>query len=156
MVRVSSNTNHINAYRSINVNIYPTTKTCSKCHQDKSLEDFTRQKRGRYGRMAQCKHCVTEYQREYNKTDAGKKSASNRKIRYRFGVSDEEWTKMFNEQNGCCKICGRHHTEFDRQLSVDHCHKTGKIRGLLCGSCNRAIGLLGDSKELLIKAANYL
>lgn len=61
-----------------------------------------------------------------------------------------------------CAVCQRPESVIDprkgetKELAVDHCHETGRIRGLLCNNCNRAIGLLGDSVELLLKAVEYL
>ena len=63
---------------------------------------------------------------------------------------------MFDEQGGRCKICGVHQSEIKRSLCVDHDHETGKVRGLLCGKCNTAIGLFGDNRELVKLAFEYL
>ena len=67
---------------------------------------------------------------------------------------------MFKEQNECCAICGKHKSELNMKrknnLCVDHCHETGRIRGLLCDKCNRGIGLLGDSLKNLKSAISYL
>ena len=63
---------------------------------------------------------------------------------------------MFLEQDGCCKLCNKHQSLFKRRLAVDHCHSTGRIRGLLCGNCNKGLGNFQDSKILLHKAIEYL
>lgn len=55
-----------------------------------------------------------------------------------------------------CQICDRHEDEFSRRLSVDHCHKTGKLRGLLCHQCNFALGSLQDDPNIAASAAAYL
>jgi hypothetical protein len=60
----------------------------------------------------------------------------------RYGLSIEEYTKLFEGQNGCCKICGRHETKMKRPLCIDHCHKTGEVRALLCNKCNQIVGLV--------------
>jgi Recombination endonuclease VII len=62
--------------------------------------------------------------------------------------------RLLKEQNGLCAICGN--KESERRLALDHCHDTGKIRGLLCGTCNTGIGMLKDSVELLEAATKYL
>lgn len=72
------------------------------------------------------------------------------------GCTHEQYTKLKLEQSGCCKICNRHESEFKIQLAADHCHKTGKVRGLLCTSCNRALGLFRDNTDVLISAIKYL
>jgi hypothetical protein len=57
-------------------------------------------------------------------------------------------------QAGRCKICDRQPQS--KGLHIDHCHSTGKVRGLLCGTCNQGIGLLKEDPELIRKAANYV
>jgi len=66
---------------------------------------------------------------------------------------------MLHSQNGLCAICGKppsRRNVKEMLLHVDHNHKTGKIRGLLCNSCNRGIGLLGDNPDTLFAAEGYL
>lgn len=70
-----------------------------------------------------------------------------------YGISKEEYANLLSLQNGRCAIC---HKFSDLQLHVDHCHTTGKIRGLLCVCCNRAIGFFKDSTESLQNAIDYL
>lgn len=60
---------------------------------------------------------------------------------------------MLLAQDGRCLIC---RGEFGQTLPVDHCHRTGKVRGLLCHHCNRGIGLFGDDPERLRRAADYV
>jgi hypothetical protein len=73
-------------------------------------------------------------------------------IKYRYGISVEDYEIMVQAQNGNCGIC----LKKTKRLYVDHNHKTKKIRGLLCNTCNSAIGLLQDSPEILMNAAKYL
>lgn len=74
----------------------------------------------------------------------------------KYGLTLEDYDKLFKEQNGCCAICETHQSELKHSLSVDHNHETNKIRGLLCNNCNRSIGLLKDDIEVLEKAIVYL
>lgn len=74
----------------------------------------------------------------------------------RFGMSLGEYNQLLKEQNECCKICGQKETVDNKTLSVDHCHKTGKVRGLLCHSCNVGLGAFKDNPESLKKAIDYL
>lgn len=77
-----------------------------------------------------------------------------RQRRNRYGLSNEEFLALVEQQHGSCAIC---HTSFnERKMHVDHCHTTGAVRGLLCSQCNRAIGLLGDNAEGLERALLYL
>jgi hypothetical protein len=74
-------------------------------------------------------------------------------IKRNFGITVEDYDKMFIAQSGRCAIC---HCESTKALAVDHCHTTGKVRGLLCTSCNTGLGLFKDNLELLEKAKLYL
>lgn len=79
-----------------------------------------------------------------------------------FGISLEDYNTLMEAQNGACAICSKlngsdkHNGERTKQLSVDHDHSTGAVRGLLCNDCNRAIGQLKEDPELLRRAADYL
>lgn len=68
----------------------------------------------------------------------------------------ELYEKMLKEQDYTCLICKTPTSSLTRMLDVDHCHKTGKVRGLLCINCNRGLGLFRDSKESLSQAIKYL
>lgn len=75
-----------------------------------------------------------------------------------YGLGFKEYEEMLFNQNGVCAICSGEppKNQHKKRLNIDHCHSTGKIRGLLCDACNRAIGLLKDSPDLLNKAISYL
>lgn len=73
-----------------------------------------------------------------------------------FGITIEEYEHMAQAQNGACLLCGDLPNVRDKSLAVDHCHKTKKIRGLLCRGCNVGIGNLKDDPILLDKAAAYI
>ena len=74
----------------------------------------------------------------------------------RFGITEEQYEELLNKQDGRCAVCLRHQSDFSRRMAVDHNHKTGEIRGLLCNFCNhRVVGKHNDS-ELLRRAADYL
>lgn len=66
------------------------------------------------------------------------------------------YRELYKKQEGKCAICKKHSALFKRKLNVDHNHQTGEVRGLLCDSCNRGIGYLRDSIELLQSAKDYL
>lgn len=84
----------------------------------------------------------------------------DRDLRKDFGIGVVDFNRMLAEQDGVCAACGRPEKEKRsgkvRHLAVDHCHKTGAIRGLLCGNCNRGIGKFEDNPTLLRQAAGYL
>jgi hypothetical protein len=78
------------------------------------------------------------------------------KRKYRTGWSDEQYREKLSEQGHRCGICGVDQCSTGRAFAADHCHKTGKQRGVLCSKCNTAIGLLGDKSSGVLKAAAYL
>jgi hypothetical protein len=86
----------------------------------------------------------------------------NYRLKKLYGITLEQYNKMLSEQNNKCKICNNFETAFSKQsnkikdLSVDHCHNTGIVRGLLCSKCNCLIGYSLESIELLQEAINYL
>ena len=84
-----------------------------------------------------------------------KRVNKNSVLKCRYGISIEEYEKILEEQNGVCAICESKCT-VKNCLAVDHCHKTKKVRGLLCQACNTTLGKMKESPELLRKAAIYL
>jgi len=84
------------------------------------------------------------------------------KLKKNYGISLAEYEDMFSSQNGKCAICFQNETAIDPRtnlifnLAVDHCHKTNKIRGLLCANCNRALGLFKDNLVTIMSAYHYL
>lgn len=124
--------------------------------------------------------CATCYRREYRKNNPAKTKKwwkiSNRRrkgsgyakkyysqnkekfrglhLKYHFGISSEQYTEMFKKQNGACAICGKFSIELN--LQIDHDHETGRIRELLCGKCNRALGLLHDDINIFSSAIKYI
>ena len=83
------------------------------------------------------------------------------KLRYKFGLEMDDYKKMFDEQQGVCAICGKPETELHQtgvplSLSVDHDHKTNKVRGLLCRKCNLMIANADENYVTLINAVYYL
>jgi hypothetical protein len=101
---------------------------------------------------------IKQQQKQYNENNKEHLARQDKIyfLKRRYNLTIEELQTLYEKQNHKCAIC--HQTELDlgRKLNVDHCHKTGKVRGLLCGSCNRALGLLQDRAEICLSAANYL
>ena len=129
-------------------------KTCTKCGETKPKSEFNRDSRSKDCHYCWCRNCskANDKQRHIENPNRYKKYA----LKKRYGISLEEYTDMYNNQNGCCAICGRHNDTFAKSLAVDHCHITGKVRKLLCINCNSAIGKLQDDIEILQKAISYL
>jgi Zn-finger nucleic acid-binding protein len=89
--------------------------------------------------------------KRYEETDDAKRE---RKLVRKYGITLAEYDGMHTAQGGVCAICNEPE-RIDRRLAVDHCHVTGRVRGLLCAMCNTAIGKLRDSTELLERALHY-
>ncbi len=77
-------------------------------------------------------------------------------LRRIYGITSENYNDMFIEQGGCCAICGKHQEEFKFRLSIDHCHETGKVRGLLCHRCNGGLGCFDDNIQIVKNVIKYL
>ncbi len=78
-------------------------------------------------------------------------------LKYNYGITIQEYDKILAEQNGVCAICGSSETGWKYPwFHVDHCHKTGKVRGLLCQRCNPGIGIFYENPEILRRAAVYI
>lgn len=92
--------------------------------------------------------------RQYYKDNADVWAESSLKRLY--GITLEDYNRLLTEQNSCCAICNLHETAHNGRLHVDHCHTTGKVRGLLCHGCNTGIGLFKESEDIMLKAIGYL
>lgn len=147
-------------------------KECNVCHWALPRSDFYKRKSAT-GFDSYCKKCKNKRSREgerknpererlrsrqWRKDNPQKYLISQRKtsLKYKYNISVEEYDNMYICQGGRCAICGKHQSEFDRRLCVDHCHKTGKNRGLLCINCNKGIGHFYDNSSVLRNAIKYL
>lgn len=132
------------------------TKLCIVCKIEKSKEYFS-PKGNHYNSW--CKECHNIYQRESlkNKDTRDKKYNSSRNSFYKkkYGITIQQYEELLENQNYVCKICEKEDVG-GKRLAVDHCHNTGLVRGLLCGSCNKALGGFNDDTALLNNAINYL
>lgn len=104
---------------------------------------------------------LADKSRTYRKARRGAAAASNKRCRLfrQYGISESCVLAMQRRQKGKCEICGVDMIPGGtglHSMCIDHCHATGRVRDLLCGNCNRAIGLLRDSPEIAMSAALYL
>jgi len=99
-----------------------------------------------------------EYFKNYYTINKDRLAKKERKYRVfkRYGITLEEYNKRLAEQNHSCAICKTPQLELSKTLCVDHDHKTGEIRGLLCDYCNRGLGFFKENKESMKLAINYL
>ena len=96
---------------------------------------------------------TSEYQRNHPEMRNKKNLKHTLK---KFNLTIDDYNKMFKEQDGRCGCCGKHQSELEKRLHIDHCHDTDKVRGLLCWECNASIGKLGDNLDGVLKAVSYL
>lgn len=101
-----------------------------------------------------------EYMRAWSAQNADR--LVSRELRKRYGITVDDYARMYQEQGGTCAICGGIETRVDHRtkkvsrLAVDHDHKTGDVRGLLCHHCNNALGSFDDDQDSLISSLLYL
>ncbi len=126
-------------------------KTCSKCGKKKSKASFYRDAQKSSGFRPDCKTCVNEKSASWSKRNPEKRRIILR--RYLYGVSDKEYNVLLKKQHKSCKICKK---KDKRRLGIDHDHKTGKVRGLLCQKCNAGLGMFLDNIDSLRAAIKYL
>ena len=124
-------------------------KRCPTCKELKPLDEFPRNRSTKDGRAAYCKPCHNQRMREIAERLYGGNASFNRMRRY--GISSSDVEEMVRRQGGVCAICGA-----EAPRHVDHDHKTGQIRGILCFSCNRGLGKVEDDVEVLRGALRYL
>ncbi len=129
-------------------------KICFVCKIKKTVENFYKSSLLSYQR--ECKDCTRERKNKWHKTEKGKLSTTNTKLKRKFGITTDDYAKMYSDQNKKCLICGASESDNGYKLAVDHCHKSGKIRGLLCRSCNLGIGNLKENIDSLNQAILYL
>jgi len=135
-------------------------KICKKCKESKDLSKFTKRKNGKNGLKSICAVCERKYHKEY------RASRPNWWRKYgifnKFNLTLDQYDDILLKQNSVCAICKnpetakRKNSNEVKYLAVDHCHKTGKIRGLLCSLCNTGIGKLKDDIKILENAIEYL
>lgn len=118
-------------------------KMCTKCGVLKSVNDYYKRSNRTGNMQTFCKTCSNE-------------NARNSSFKKWYNLTNLDYNRMFEQQEGKCLICGKHQSEFKRRFNVDHDHKTGKIRGLLCFKCNTGIGRFNDNILLLESAIKYL
>ena len=132
------------------------TKICNLCNEEKSLSEFYQfynKWSGKNYNSSRCKQCHLEYKKNNPNTSKNKKSE---KLKLRYGITYEYWESMRKKENFSCMICGITEDEIGKKLDVDHCHNTGKVRGVLCNPCNTTLGHAKDNIAILEAAIDYL
>jgi hypothetical protein len=147
-------------------------KVCAGCNMGKTPEEFYACRRNANGLMARCKVCVNALGKAYR--EKNKKSERERRFKWRtanpekhaehgerarvkrmYGLTLEAYLEWFERAGHACAICGST-PKTSKHLHLDHCHATGRIRGVLCRGCNTALGHAKDCPKILAKLAAYL
>ncbi len=158
-------------------NIIPSSRVCTKCNLEKNYTDFYLRYRPLTDTTdlgAHCRQCtvakikstpkkiISEEERiKKNKVlrswyETTKTSNRIKALLRLYGINLKEYNLLIEKYNNSCGICGIHQSELEKSLCVDHCHKTGKIRGLLCNCCNMVLGKFEDDLQMFQKAIDYL
>jgi hypothetical protein len=150
-------------------------KPCTKCGVLKDETAFSVDRSKKDGRHGHCKECQSkrakekrqsdpeyrarcnEKSRQYRKTNREQTRASQRNayLKWKYGITTEDYNSLMQSQKGACAICKAPESSWGK-FAVDHCHQTGRVRGLLCFNCNTSIGKMNDDPSLLRRAAEYL
>jgi Autographiviridae endonuclease VII len=155
------------------VNAVNGMKFCSTCEETKPVAEFNKQPGVKDGLRRECRECEskrfkafyatnlqTQRARDRKRYPTEREMRSNAHYKRKYGISIEEYQRMLEQQNGVCAICHQAESVTWKgraiPLAVDHCHKTGKVRGLLCNRCNRVLSLFDDDIEVMKSAINYL
>jgi hypothetical protein len=118
-------------------------RKCRTCEQLKEKKEFQRISRGKQTTQPDCVRCRQE--KEFV-----------RGLKRNYNITKETYLALLDKQKKSCAACGEHESNFKRRLHVDHDHKTGLIRGLLCTRCNPLIGMAKEDPNRMILAAAYL
>lgn len=152
-------------------------KICLQCKASKPLSEYHKDKSRSNGYREKCKECRCKKPKVVHKNclacnDMFEVRGYSKAQKYcgvkcqqmylKYGIDEYRYEDLLIHQNYCCAICKRPETLIDPrtgrlfELAVDHCHKTGNIRGLLCTKCNGGLGLFEDNAEFLMSAIEYV
>ena len=126
----------------------PSSRRCPDCGQAKSLEEFPRNRSMAFGRGVYCKPCHNARTRASVRRAGG---ARHYHLRRRYGVGASDVRLLIEKQGGLCALC-----ETNPATQVDHDHKTGRVRGILCLHCNAGMGAFHDDPGIIERAIRYL
>ena len=153
------------------------TKICTQCKLELDIHAFTKVKSKSEKRRSKCKKCNNDVKKEYRRNNKEKGLSKEKQIRLKnkdqiaksrlkpkekyaartletkYGINLSDYNLLLKKQNSLCAICNK---TSDKKLCVDHNHKTGSIRGLLCKECNFGLGNFKDNIAIFESAINYL
>ncbi|MGZ4126863.1 MAG: endonuclease VII domain-containing protein [Actinomycetota bacterium] len=126
----------------------PSLLSCRDCQRWLPRDAFPRHRSRPTGRGAYCKDCHNRRVRESVAKNGG---ARRYHLRRKYGIEPTEFDRLLASQSGLCAVCG-----LPNPTQVDHDHRTGAVRGILCLSCNAAVGAFGERADIILKAIEYL
>ncbi len=132
-------------------------KICSQCKVSKHIDLFINRQAGK--ETKNCQSCRNHHIKSAMKCNGGKfygDARRNSNFKSLYGITIDEYNVMHKEQEGKCYICQEIPKVGDKRLSVDHCHNTKRVRGLLCNRCNQGLGYFRHDIALLEMAIKYL
>jgi len=158
------------------IDLYNMKRICPKCKIEKNYSEFYKEASTKTGISSYCKICKNKKAKEIMSRSHNKKKANDRASVYRkansesfklsvkmasykklgIKITKEEYKKLYDIQNGYCAICNKHVSSCTKDLALDHCHITGKVRNFLCDQCNTGLGMFKDDTSVLFKAIDYL
>lgn len=127
-------------------------RVCARCKEPKRPDEMAVNR-------TECKRCSTARAAEWKLANPERSAEQVRRswLRRKYGITPEEFDAKFAGQGGVCAICGEPPDDpRGYNMHVDHCHQTGRVRGILCGSCNRGLGAFHDSVRKLASAIEYI
>lgn len=131
---------------------------CSKCKIEQPTNCFGKNNNKNSGYRGWCKTCENKQSKAYvqNNPDKRKDIMKDSRLNKNYGITLEQYNKILKDQENKCAICGESDPNHQNGFCVDHDHKTGKIRGILCNACNRGLGYFKDDTSVLSNAIKYL
>lgn len=129
-------------------------RICNRCKQEKDYSEFNKNTSGKNGYYSICRLCTRDQYAERPPYDRFKH------VHRKYGLTKEAFESLLESQEHKCKICDKELKSYSldskRQLAIDHCHTTKKVRGLLCHHCNIGLGMFKDNTETMTRAIKYL
>lgn len=129
-------------------------KTCTKCKEIKEIDYFYKDSQKSTGISSICKKCSNEKRKIWNFNNKEKRRFIS--LQSATGITKKQYLDILKLQENKCAICNISFLDLNKNLSVDHCHNSNLIRGLLCTKCNIGLGYFNDDENLLVSAINYL